>query len=149
MQLSGSGALGDFLADYIKTQLKQRYKTLRVRADTFGYLQRSFAGYASPVDQAEARECGRKAVEFAMAGDMDGSVAIKRAKGKAYKASFFRAKLGDVARFTKTMPRSPIGGPGGGLRRRTCRASRRGPWLAGGSPCWGSCRSARAGRRSR
>ena len=105
VQLSGSGALGDFLSDYIKGELGERYKTLRVRADTFGYLQRSFPGFASPVDQAEARQCGRKAVEFAMAGDLDGSVAIKRLKGQRYRVKLVRAELRDVARETKKMPR--------------------------------------------
>ena len=52
VQLSGSGALGDFLAEAVKSRLKGK---LRVRADTFGYLQRSFMGVVSPVDAAEAR----------------------------------------------------------------------------------------------
>jgi len=109
VQLSGSGVLGDFLADYIKSELgKSRYQKLRVRADTFGYLQRSFAGYASPVDQREARMVGRKAVEYAMAGNTDGSVAITRAKGKTYRAGYKQAKLADVARVTKELPRSYI-----------------------------------------
>jgi 6-phosphofructokinase len=107
VQLSGSGALGDFLSDYLKSEMKtDRYKKLRVRADTFGYLQRSFAGYASEVDQFEARMAGRKAVEFAMAGDIDGSVAITRAKGEKYKSGFKRAELKDVARNTKDLPRN-------------------------------------------
>ena len=106
IQLSGSGALGDFLADYIKAGLKGRYKSLRVRADTFGYLQRSFPGFASPVDQAEARACGNKAVELALAGHADGSVAIRRLKGDKYRVDLVRAELKDVARVTKDMPRS-------------------------------------------
>jgi 6-phosphofructokinase 1 len=106
IQLSGSGALGDFLADYIKAGMKGLYKSLRVRADTFGYLQRSFPGFASPVDQAEARACGAKAVEFALAGDADGSVAIRRLKGDKYRVDLVRAELKDVARVTKDMPRS-------------------------------------------
>jgi 6-phosphofructokinase 1 len=118
VQLSGSGVLGDFLSDYLKSEMKQRYKTLRVRADTFGYLQRSFAGYASPVDQAEARECGRKAVEYALAGDNDGSVAIKREKGDKYKVSYFRAELKDVARLTKDLPRSYINKAGNHVTAR-------------------------------
>src|SRR6185295_15464653 len=47
VQLSGSGALGDFLAAEVKRALGSK---LRVRADTFGYLQRSFAGMPSEVD---------------------------------------------------------------------------------------------------
>ena len=114
-QLSGSGALGDFLADFLRRQLKEHYTMLRVRADTFGYLQRSFAGYASEVDRVEARMCGRKAAEFAMAGDVDGSVAMKRAKTAKYKISYVRAELKDVARVTKELPRKFINRAGNGM----------------------------------
>jgi 6-phosphofructokinase 1 len=74
VQLSGSGALADLLCEEIKAKLKIK----RVRGDTFGYLQRSFVGCVSDVDQREAREVGEKAVQFSMWGDSDGSVAIKR-----------------------------------------------------------------------
>jgi len=116
-QLSGSGALGDFLSDFLKREMKEQYTMLRVRADTFGYLQRSFAGYASQVDRVEARRCGRKAVEFAMTGDVDGSVAMKRAKGAGYRISYFRAELKDVARVTKELPRKFINKAGNGVTK--------------------------------
>ena len=103
VQLSGSGALGDFLVEYIKKLFGR--KKVRVRADTYGYLQRSFAGCSSPVDRSEARLVGRAAVEYAMAGNVDGSVAIRRVKGAEYAAEFFRARLDDVAGGTKDMPR--------------------------------------------
>ncbi|HEX5697840.1 MAG TPA: 6-phosphofructokinase [Rhodoferax sp.] len=74
VQLSGNGALADLLCEEIKAKLKIK----RVRGDTFGYLQRSFIGCVSDVDQREAREVGEKAVQFAMWGGRDGSVAIKR-----------------------------------------------------------------------
>ncbi|HJV60225.1 MAG TPA: 6-phosphofructokinase [Albitalea sp.] len=74
VQLSGTGALADLLCDQIKDQLKIK----RVRGDTFGYLQRSFLGCVSDVDQREAREAGERAVQFALRGDRDGSVAIRR-----------------------------------------------------------------------
>jgi 6-phosphofructokinase 1 len=74
VQLSGNGALADLLCNEIKSKLKIK----RVRGDTFGYLQRSFIGCVSDVDQREAREVGEKAVQFAMWGALDGSVAIKR-----------------------------------------------------------------------
>ena len=74
VQLSGTGALADLLCEEIKTRLKIK----RVRGDTFGYLQRSFVGCVSDVDQREAREVGEKAVQYAMWGDRDGSVAIRR-----------------------------------------------------------------------
>ena len=74
LQLSGSGALADLLCEEIKSKLGIK----RVRGDTLGYLQRSFIGCVYDVDQREAREVGEKAVQFAMWGDRDGSVAIKR-----------------------------------------------------------------------
>ena len=74
VQLSGSGALADLLCEEIRVKLKIK----RVRGDTFGYLQRSFVGCVSDVDQREAREVGEKAVQYAMWGQANGSVAIKR-----------------------------------------------------------------------
>ena len=74
VQLSGSGALADLLCQ----QIRQHLGIKRVRGDTFGYLQRSFVGCVSDVDQREAREVGEKAVQYAMWGDSSGSVAIKR-----------------------------------------------------------------------
>ena len=74
VQLSGTGALADLLCEEIKAKLGIK----RVRGDTFGYLQRSFIGCVSDVDQREAREVGEKAVQFALWGKTDGSVAIKR-----------------------------------------------------------------------
>ncbi len=74
VQLSGNGALADLLCQEIKSKLNIK----RVRGDTFGYLQRSFIGCVSDVDQREAREVGEKAVQFALWGSTSGSVAIKR-----------------------------------------------------------------------
>ena len=102
VQLSGSGALGDLLSDLIKDKLGARTgEKLRVRADTFGYLQRSFVGCVSEVDQAEAREAGRKAAELALAGDIDGSIAIQRVSDDPYKVEFNRIELSDVAAKTQ------------------------------------------------
>lgn len=100
VQLSGSGALGDLLAG----EIKAKAKISRVRADTFGYLQRSFAGLVSEVDAREGREVGRKAVQFATSGIVDGSVAIKRKKGKTYGVTYERVELRSVAKETRHMP---------------------------------------------
>ncbi len=99
VQLSGTGALADFLAGQIKGKLAIK----RVRADTFGYLQRSFAGLQSAVDAYEARRCGRQAVLFAMQHD-SGSVAIKRDEGDDYTIELIRTELKNVAEKTKSMP---------------------------------------------
>jgi 6-phosphofructokinase 1 len=97
IQLSGTGALADLLCDEIKSKLGIK----RVRGDTFGYLQRSFIGCVSDVDQREAREVGEKAVQFAMWGDRDGSVAIKRTG--FYSVDYELMALDDVAGRTRTM----------------------------------------------
>ena len=97
VQLSGTGALADLLCEEIKAKLNIK----RVRGDTFGYLQRSFVGCVSDVDQREAREVGEKAVQFAMWGDRDGSVAIKRTG--FYSADYELLPLEAVAGKTRTM----------------------------------------------
>jgi 6-phosphofructokinase 1 len=117
VQLSGSGALGDFLADVVKTKVSAKLggKKLRVRADTFGYLQRCFAGYASPVDQKEARIAGRKAVAYALRGDTEGSVCFNRRTGPNYGITCVRAQLKQVARETKSLPPEFINATGNGI----------------------------------
>ena len=103
VQLSGTGALGDLLADLVKNKLGQRMgQKLRVRADTFGYLQRSFVGCASEVDQREARECGRQAVKHALAGEHpSGSIAMIRQPGPDYQIDYQRIDIKQVAALTK------------------------------------------------
>ena len=97
VQLSGSGALADLLCE----EIKQKLGIKRVRGDTFGYLQRSFVGCVSDVDQREAREVGEKAVQFAMWGDRDGSVAIQRTG--YYSVDYNLVPLETVAGKTRTM----------------------------------------------
>ena len=97
VQLSGTGALADLLCEEIKAKLGIK----RVRGDTFGYLQRSFIGCVSDVDQREAREVGEKAVQFAMWGKSDGSVAIKRTG--FYSVDYELLPLAAVAGKTRVM----------------------------------------------
>jgi len=111
VQLSGTGALADYLAAQIKSKLKVK----RVRADTFGYLQRSFAGLQSSVDATEARWCGRHAVQYAM-NELNGSVAMKRTgNGKNYGVELFRTELKNVAEKTKSLPNEFINKDGNGI----------------------------------
>lgn len=111
IQLSGTGALADFLAAQVKNSLKIK----RVRADTFGYLQRSFAGLQSAVDVDEARRCGREAVKLAMVED-NGSVAMKRTgNGAKYGVELFRTELKNVAEKTKSMPAEYLNNDGNGV----------------------------------
>jgi ATP-dependent phosphofructokinase / diphosphate-dependent phosphofructokinase len=100
VQLSGSGALADLLCDEIKAQLNIK----RVRGDTFGYLQRSFLGCVSDVDQREAREVGELAVQHALWGNTNCSVAIQRSSGLGgYAVNYALLPLTAVAGKTRTM----------------------------------------------
>ncbi len=98
MTLSGTGVLGDLLAREVKEKLGIK----RVRSDTFGYLQRSFLGCVSDVDQREAREVGERAVQMALWQEMNGSVAIRRTG--YYSVDYELVALEEVAGKTKTMP---------------------------------------------
>ncbi len=100
VQLSGSGALGDLLAGEIRSKLG----ISRVRADTLGYLQRSFPGVVSSADAKEARTVGREAVKASVGSYTSGSIAIVRKAGKKYAVSFKRVPLKNVAKETQHMP---------------------------------------------
>ncbi len=105
VQLSGSGALGDFLVREIKKRLAGKYGKLRVRADTLGYAQRSFPTVASSVDAKEAREVAEFAVKSALIGDIDGSATIQRiGDGDKYEVKYEIVPLEKVARVTRDLP---------------------------------------------
>ena len=105
VQMSGTGALGDALATILKTKANVK----RVRADTFGYLQRSFPGIASKVDQAEARAAGEAAVKAALKGELTkGTIAIVREEGKKYKIAYAPVPVANAAKYTRSVPKEYI-----------------------------------------
>jgi 6-phosphofructokinase 1 len=111
VQMSGTGALGDYLARY----LKENAAVKRVRADTFGYLQRSFPGIASEVDVEEAGMAGFAAVQAALLASkgiegvpVKGTIGIGRAKGKKYRPEFTALPAQAAAKYTRSVPDSFI-----------------------------------------
>jgi 6-phosphofructokinase 1 len=106
ISLSGTGALGDLLASHIKEKLHIN----RVRTDTFGYLQRSFLGCVSDVDQKEAREVGIKAAQYAIGDNVDGSVTIHRTG--LFPVEYRLSDLKEIAAKTKLMPDEYISASG-------------------------------------
>jgi 6-phosphofructokinase 1 len=109
MQLSGSGALGDYMADLIRRKLTAPGgKPPRVRADTFGYIQRSFADTISEVDSVEARRVGLMAVRYSMEPGNSGSVAMRRRDVPYYEIEYYLTPLSTVAKETRKMDRSYI-----------------------------------------
>ena len=112
VQLSGSGALGDGLAELVKTGLTPKGgKAPRVRADTFGYIQRCWP-HPSPVDASEARAVGRYAAELAAKGDRSASVVLIRTSNApdSYASACGRANLSAVARRSRQVPDEFISG---------------------------------------
>ncbi|UCD29768.1 MAG: 6-phosphofructokinase, partial [Planctomycetota bacterium] len=101
----GAGAL----ADYLAATLRDRCKNIsRVRADTYGYLQRSFPGCYSQVDAWEARLVGQMAVSYSVDAEHDGSVALVRLPSTIYRVGTKLVRLHEVAPdqepFIKVMP---------------------------------------------
>ena len=111
VQMSGTGALGDYLA----RELKARAGVSRVRADTFGYLQRSFPGVQSATDAKEASIAGLMAVGAALeaaAGvsgiPKQGTIGIVRVKSKKYSVKYVPLPAADAAKYTRSVPKAFI-----------------------------------------
>ena len=111
VQMSGTGALGDHLARI----LKEKANVKRVRADTFGYLQRSFPGMQSETDVNEAFMAGCVAVSSAIkaAGGKKGvpqmgTIGIRRANGRKYAAEYVALPIKDAAKYTRSLPKEYI-----------------------------------------
>ncbi|GMV98678.1 MAG: 6-phosphofructokinase [Phycisphaerae bacterium] len=95
IQLSaGAGSLSDYLAGTLRHRCE---KITRVRADTFGYLQRSFPGYESEVDAWEARLVGQVAVSCSLDDTPAGSVALVRMPSTTYTVGTKLVPLEQVA----------------------------------------------------
>ncbi|TWH48776.1 6-phosphofructokinase [Sporomusa sp. KB1] len=97
VNLSGTGAIGDLLAQ----QVKARLGISRVRSDTFGYLQRSFVDCVSDIDQHEAREVGERAVQMAYWNNVNGSLTIQRTGN--YSVDYRLAGVEEIAAKTRVM----------------------------------------------
>ena len=111
VQMSGTGALGDALAK----ELKARAGVKRVRADTFGYLQRSFPGVQSKADLDEAMRAGAAAIRAALAASdgaegypTKGTIGIQRKKGRKYAVEYVAMPAEAAAKFTRSVPKEFI-----------------------------------------
>lgn len=98
IQLSGTSSLGDALKEHVK----ENTNAGRVRADTFGYMQRSFRSCVSDVDRSEAKEVGEKAIHYGVDMNMDGSITINRIGD--YGVDYGIVELQEVAAKTRKMP---------------------------------------------
>lgn len=104
-----SGALGENLAAIIRERLNVK----RVRADTFGFIQRCFVGITSETDANEARLVGSVAVQAAVGGrHTSGTVTINRLPGVTYQVDYTIAPLASVAKHTRALPNYYINSEG-------------------------------------
>jgi 6-phosphofructokinase 1 len=117
VQLSGTGTLADVMGAAVKIASYKAYgKAVRCRADTFGYLQRSYAGDVSPVDAAEAEMVGRTAVNYAVEKDVDGSVSLRADRsGGRYRAFTELIALDAVAGLERYLPEDFLNPEGNGV----------------------------------
>lgn len=96
-----TGALGERLA----AAIRERLNVPRVRADTFGFIQRCFVGCVSETDANEARLVGSVAVQAAVGGKyQNGTVTLTRLPGATYQIDYAIAPLPAVARNTRSLP---------------------------------------------
>lgn len=92
--------LGDALVNFAK----EKIGISRVRSDTLGYAQRCYPD-PSPIDQQEAREVGRKAIEqYLQEKHESGSITITRISDAPYQAVFGITELEKVAGKTRKLP---------------------------------------------
>ena len=105
VQMSGTGALGDALAKLLKAKAGVK----RVRADTFGYLQRSFPGVKSATDYQEAVRAGIVAVVAALTGELArGTIGIVRKPSKKYAIDCVPMPITAAAKYTRSVPKEFI-----------------------------------------
>ena len=83
---------------------------ISARSEKPGLLGRSFAALASPVDLAEARQCGQAAVRLALAGETAVMVSIERIQDTPYQTAFGHVPIETVSGRTRPFPEKWIPG---------------------------------------
>jgi 6-phosphofructokinase 1 len=99
-QFAGSTLLAEKLTHLIE----KSGITKRIRADTLGYMQRSYLETISEQDWEEATAVGVEAVRLVVAGNLEGSIAILRNQEKKYGYNLTLTSLESVARTPRKMP---------------------------------------------
>jgi 6-phosphofructokinase len=110
------GGAATAVAELVRSKLQLKYHY--AIAD---YLQRSARHIASATDVRQAYAVGRKAVEFALAGENAVMPIISRTSDKPYRWTIDKVRLSRVANREKKMPRNFITADGFGITKR-CRS---------------------------
>ncbi len=106
------GGVGAALANMVNAELG-----VKVRAIEFSLLQRCAAHLASQVDVEEAFAAGSAAVKYALQGETDKMIILKRAEGKEYKCEPSIMDVALAANTEKKIPMEWILPDGRGLTR--------------------------------
>ena len=117
-QLSGSGKLADYLVKIIKKNINinTTLGSLRARADTLGYVQRSLPGLQSSLDQEESFTLGQAAVHAFFRGGLNHKMmTIKRLNNEPYDYEISCCDLGEVAQKTRLLPDEFLNSQGNGV----------------------------------
>jgi 6-phosphofructokinase 1 len=116
-QLSGSAKLGEYLEKLVQKNIKVKTELgkLRTRADTWGYMQRSFPLVVSETDFSEAYTIGQAGLRYALQGETDKSLVLIREQTAEYKCHVQLVDLSHLAQKTKTMPNEMINTRGNGV----------------------------------
>ena len=109
------GGVAPTLAECIKSNLGYKYHWA-----VSDYLQRAAAHIASKTDVEQAYALGKAAIEFALKGENNVMLTIKRESSTPYRWSVGTANLADVANVEAKMPRHFISDNGFGITEK-CR----------------------------
>jgi 6-phosphofructokinase 1 len=90
-------------AEYLCELLEEKLG-IRARWDVPGSIQRMSSSHFSEVDLNEARACGAQAVRFALSGDSDCMVVMRRSRSRNYRVEFGCAPLSKIANSEKKLP---------------------------------------------
>lgn len=104
------GGVSSKLAQIVTNEI--RYGS---RSVGLGSTQRSAAHMQSLTDVDEAEQAGRKAVQFALAGDTEVMVTFERISSNPYEIEYKKHPLNMIANQEKKMPRSMINEAGNGV----------------------------------
>jgi len=115
-RLSGTGKLGDYLVCAVEKHFHQtlNIRKLRIRSDTWGYIQRTLPNMVSTIDANEAFRLGEAAVTHAVSG-ISHKMLTLQSQGADVPCDVGLCPLEDVAQKTRLMPRDFINALGNGV----------------------------------
>lgn len=89
---------------YLEQLITEGIDGIKTRAIELNILQRVGSSLTSKTDIEEAFEVGKKAVQFALAGESKVMVAIKRLSDSPYEVEYIKVPLKEIANFEKKIP---------------------------------------------